>query len=125
MWDGLNNRKFPRVSLHCEVKVVRDEEPQTIDAVTDNVGQGGLCIIQPHELDRFSRCEVAVFLDDGADPIQCGGKVVWIVPRHDPQASGKLYDTGIEFDQLDETQQNRLKACLERSTGSGAFRDVT
>ncbi len=97
MWDGFNKRKFPRVNLRCEIKIQSDSETAPLVALTENVGVGGVCVIVDRAIERFSACRVKLELDEKLPPIECVGKVVWVVPTHDGKSKKQKYDIGVEF----------------------------
>lgn len=113
MWDGFNKRKFPRLALRCEVSILADDQQtKPVLTLTENLGIGGVCIILDKALERFSTCNLRLDLEEGQPPIQCKGKIMWVVPT---QASGtaKQFDTGIEFTGLDSETQDRVRKFVE------------
>ena len=45
-WDGLDRRKFPRISYPCLVVVRKDEDDKEVFLThTENLGVGGVCVI--------------------------------------------------------------------------------
>lgn len=110
MWDGFNKRKFPRLALRCEVTVLTDDLPQkSVLTLTENLGIGGVCVILDKALDRFSSCSLKLELDENQPPIDCKGKIMWVVPTQ----GGKRFDTGIEFSGLDPETQARVQKFVE------------
>jgi c-di-GMP-binding flagellar brake protein YcgR len=112
VWDGFNKRKFPRLHLTCEVVVRPQGKELAIKTTTENVGMGGICVMLEQPLERFDRCKVVLELKDGEPPVQCSGRSVWIVPHRDIKTSRTLYDTGIEFLDIDDFSRQRLQAFL-------------
>lgn len=120
MWDGFNQRKFPRLNLKCEVSLNPDQGGKAIKAVTDNVGLGGVCLMQPEPLERFTQCHVRLQLEDKKSEIECDGKVCWIIPKKDPRSKEPVkYDTGIEFLNIRTEDQARLKQFLRDKMPKG------
>ncbi len=107
MWDGFNKRKFPRINLDCQVFVSPQGKLKTLDAKTENLGAGGVCLITGEEVQRFDRCRFKIQIPD-ADVVEGKGKVVWVIPRKIPKAAQKTYDIGIEFTDFDSDGQKRL-----------------
>ena len=113
MWDGFNKRKFPRINVRCEIRIQPEVQPP-ISAETENLGVGGVCVILNVPLERFSRCHIRLELDEKSSPIQCDGKVSWIVPtRSAKDKKKKCFDTGIEFEGLDPDDLEIIKDFLE------------
>ncbi len=119
MWDGFDQRKFPRINLKCEVRLNPENSAQTIVAETENVGVGGLCIIQQEELPRFSRCHIALDLEDDLPRLACEGKICWIIPKRDPKSKERKFDTGIEFVGLKEEDRERVRRFIQTRTARG------
>ena len=113
MWDGFNQRKFPRVNLQCEVLIQAEELSAPLSTLTENVGTGGVCVILDKALDRFSKCRIRLHLDENAPVIDCAGKVVWTVPTQALKSSKKKFDTGIEFLELDPAAGQRIRDFIE------------
>ncbi|HTL48607.1 MAG TPA: PilZ domain-containing protein [Verrucomicrobiae bacterium] len=113
MWDGFDQRKFPRMNLHCEIQIRSDEEGVPLSSMTENVGVGGVAVILNRSLERFSRCMVRLDLGSKKEVIECKGKVVWIVPVGNSRNRKVRYDVGIEFEDMDTDNQNLLKKQIE------------
>ncbi len=113
MWDGFNQRKFPRVSLQCEISIESPDLAKPISAFTENVGAGGVCVILDKALERFSKCRIRFHLDDKNPMIDCEGKVVWAVPTQEIKSSKTRFDTGIQFVELEASGSQRIREFLE------------
>ncbi len=113
MWDGFNQRKFPRVSLQCEILIQSADSGAPIPAVTENVGAGGVCVILDKSLERFSKCRVKLHLDEKDPAIDCEGKVVWAVPTQELKSSQTRFDTGIQFVELESSGSQRIREFIE------------
>ena len=116
LWDGFNKRKFPRLHLTCEVSVQPLTKVKTYKATTEDVGMGGLSVMLGEPLERFERCRISLELKDGAPPIQCTSRSVWVIPSQDIRSSKKNFDIGLEFIDMDEFSRKRLKSFLTQPT---------
>ncbi len=120
-WEGLDRRKFPRVMYPCLVKVI--SSAGTHDAIlthTENIGLGGLCITLKNEIKMFSAVDLEVDLLDLSEHIKPKGKVVWSVRRKSIEKVKPLfYDTGVEFTEISQRDQNRLRGNLQRLIDGG------
>ena len=114
MWDGFDQRKFPRLNLRCEIDILSDPQSSPIHTTTENIGIGGVCVILDKSLDRFSKCRIRLDLNK-KNELDCDGKVVWIVPTRDSKSSKRRYDTGIEFAGLEPEQMNKLRQYIEKT----------
>lgn len=116
-WDGLDRRRFPRVNYPCLVTLNSEKSgaEEIILTHTENVGIGGMCIVIKKNLRMFSAVEVELDLLDLGEHIKCSGKVVWNIQRRgDEKRKPSFYDVGIEFQNLPDKQQARLKSTVER-----------
>ena len=115
MWQGVDKRRFPRVHYPCEVAVIRKGQKEKISTYTENIGVGGICVILKKEMDRFFLVELVVYLKNGHPPIECDGRVVWVVK------SREEFDTGIEFVNIKKDDVARIegivKECLKLNRG--------
>ena len=110
IWDGMNGRKFPRVSYKCRILVCRDDKESLIDTCIENIGQGGICVSLTEEIKIFDKVNLEVFIGEGQQPVRCRGKVVWVVKGgSDKDPSAVLYDTGIEFIDLQKEDKGRIR----------------
>jgi len=126
-WEGLNRRKFPRVSYPCLVTVYKEnQEMDSILTHTENIGIGGICIILKKNLKMFSPVNIEIDLLDMEDHIRGQGKVVWSVRRRsDAKKKPLFYDTGIEFVDFAERDTKRIENVLQKiaaKTGKGSLR---
>ncbi len=113
MWQGIDQRRFPRAKYKCTVILRKQGEPSSISSVTENVGLGGVCVFLERSVDIFSPVEIELNLDDGKPPVKSGGTVVWVVRRGEVRR-GASFDTGIEFSQLTPEDKARLEAIIEK-----------
>ncbi len=114
-WTGLDQRQFPRLSAECEI-LIKDHGHGAIKARTENIGRGGVCVILKEELSKLSQVWFHLALSKQEPPIDCEGRVVWIVRSKNP-ASGKVtFDTGIEFLNLKPEQKSSLEHFLAQSS---------
>jgi len=116
-WDGLNRRKFPRVNYPCLVVIRKngDEDKDIFLTHTENLGIGGVCVILKHDVKMFSEVELELDLMDLGDHIKCKGKVVWNVQRKMNEEKKPLfYDIGIEFEELEKEEDDRLEDVVKR-----------
>lgn len=125
MWDGFDKRKFPRMSLTCEIAILSAEKSEPIKAVTENVGIGGVCVLLNKSLERFSQCGLLLTFGDGEskEEIRCNGRVVWIVKTGNARGRNPHYDIGIEFQDMAEESKVLLKRQIEEFSKKQAAGD--
>jgi len=114
VWQGMDQRRFPRVKYHCVVNLRQEGKRATIAAATENIGLGGVCVLLERELNIFSPVELELRLGDGKSPIKVQGTVVWVVRRGEMK-KGPHFDTGIEFTELSGEDKDRLEAVLDKA----------
>ncbi len=114
MWDGFNKRKFPRVNLRCEVNIETQSHPSALATVTENLGIGGVCVLLDQSLERFTPCHLRLELGENAAPIECDGKIVWIVKTRPTKAHKNRYDTGIEFTNIEPDSAELIRKFIEQ-----------
>ena len=111
-WAGLDQRAFPRVSAQCDI-AIGDHLQGLIKTKTQNLGAGGVCVILNRQVEKLSRVHLRLTLDDSATPIECDGRVVWMV-RSKELVSGKvLFDIGIEFLKMEPKDQELISAFIK------------
>ena len=120
-WDGINRRKFPRVSYPCLVTIRHQQDEKDVFLThTENVGIGGVCVILKKGVKIFSPVEVELDLLDLEHHIKCPGKVVWSIRRKNTEELKPLfYDIGIEFDGLSDQDRKRLEVIIQRLNKAG------
>ena len=117
MWEGMNQRRFPRVQSRCILKVRQQGATSAISAVTENIGIGGVCVLLDQGIDIFSPVELDLTMEDGKPPIRSQGTVVWVVRQRELKKK-QAFDTGIEFTNLSPEDKARLEAMLGASQRS-------
>ena len=116
MWQGMDQRRFPRVKYQCVVKLKQDGSVP-IAATTENVGLGGVCVLLERGLDIFSPVNLEITLEDGKPAVLTGGTIVWVVHRGDLKRKA-AFDTGIEFTGLSAEDKTRIEAVVDKAGAS-------
>lgn len=112
MWQGINQRRFPRAQYRCVVNLQQEGKDAALSTVTENVGLGGICVLLDKGLDIFSPVEISITMEDGKPPLRIRGTVVWVVRRRG--LTGSKFDTGIEFVELTAPDKARLEAVIDK-----------
>ena len=112
-WSGLDQRTFPRLSARCDIAIHDRQFGAGLKAKTQNVGAGGVCVILDQGLEKLSQVRLRLTLVESEEPLECDGRVVWMVRSKEP-ASGKVsFDTGIEFLNLTSQNQTRINQFIQ------------
>ena len=114
MWNGINQRRFPRIQYKCLIRVSRGDREEIIDTFTENIGAGGICVVLDKDFGLFEPVTLEIFLEDGEDPVYCDGTIVWVVKRHPVNQTERVkYDTGIEFSEISDSSRERVAKIVE------------
>jgi c-di-GMP-binding flagellar brake protein YcgR len=103
MWQGVDNRKFPRAVYPCKVMVTKAGVSEQFSTYTENIGKGGVCVILEKGLEKFCPVAFTIYLADGQPPLEGDGRVVWSVKREE------AFDTGIEFLSIQGKDSERIE----------------
>lgn len=114
IWDGFNQRRFPRVPIRCRVVLRPHRKTKKITAYTSNIGLGGTCVHIQTRLYKMSLCKVQIQLSKRYKILECQGKIAWIVPTTlKPKSKKKSYDVGIEFIHCPSLMVDRLRRIVD------------
>lgn len=123
-WQGLNKRKFPRIKYPCLIIIRNGGDKDKNDTVlthTDNVGVGGVCVELRQAVKMFSVVEIELDLLDLGNHICCKGKVVWNIEKENgDKKKPRIFDLGIEFVDIKEEDQRRLRKVIARLENNNA-----
>ena len=114
---GINRRKFPRMRLKCRSSINCTQGIKVIDAVTENISTGGICVIFNEDVGLFNEAAIELFLE-GVE-IQCEGIVVWIIKKQDKALN--VYETGIEFSRIDQADKKLIQGKIENLLKGNSF----
>lgn len=113
-WEGINQRKFPRVNYKCLIRVSKSGREEIIDTFTENIGSGGICVVLEKDFGLFERVKLEIFLGDELSPITCEGSIVWVVKRHATTKQERdRFDTGIEFQDILDDDRDRINRLVQ------------
>lgn len=99
------HRRFP-LRMPARFVVEGEEMPLRGDAETEDMGSGGVSLKTSRTLPDGAKVMVVLEPQDGSDPIEFSGRVVW--NRQDGGAKG----VGIQFDSLGGDQMKRLRLMI-------------
>ncbi len=88
-----NSRQYPRFAVELEAKI--QYAGATLDAVTRDIGRGGICLIGPREVQPGSNLKLSLLLMLGtssfSESLELHGKVVWCTPLGDQFQLGAVF----------------------------------
>jgi Tfp pilus assembly protein PilZ len=115
MWNGINRRKFPRAHRGCTLHIGKNDSEKTISTTTENIGEGGICVVLKEDLGLFQGLNLELKLNDGnPSNIFCSGTVVWVIKKRTPEKAHEMcYDIGIEFVDLNEENKQRISKVVD------------
>ena len=115
MWQGMDQRQFPRTKCQCVVKLTQEgARSSSLSTLTENIGLGGICVLLQQGLDIFSPVELKLDLKDNGPPLRLKGTIVWVVRRRNLR-KGVVYDTGVEFSEMTPQDKARLEAIIDKA----------
>ena len=79
MWEDINKRKFPRAKYKCLIRVLGGKKTKPVEAVTENISSGGMCVVLNVNIGLFKKVSLEVFLGTEKKAVSCAGVVVWVV----------------------------------------------
>ena len=95
-----SQRRFPRVSYPCQLTLWLPEgHYDTVLATASDIGQGGLCVELNRDVVVGMKVDIEMDFNDGTMAFRCQGFVVRC-----QEQSNKLYNIGIQFEPLSETE---------------------
>lgn len=110
-WDGKERRRFVRDDFPCKI-IVYTPKQHVLVVHTENISCGGVKVILEEKLPISSVVGLELYL--GRQIISCKGRVVWVVENVDPVAKvSLLFDTGIEFYEIDEKDETMIKNIID------------
>ena len=115
MWQGVENRRFPRVEYPCWVKLTKKGHPKEYFTHTENIGCGGVCVVLSKNLGIFQEIDLEIDLKDSLPFLKTRGRIVWAIKKEEIKAHKvKQFDTGIEFINLKAEDKKRIEAIIEK-----------
>jgi len=116
MWNGIDKRKFPRAHYKCLIHISTKDKAETISTRTENIGEGGVCVVLSQDLGLFKGVFVELDLENGVPlNIKCSGTIVWVVKKRNMGDNKLNYDTGIEFVDLNEDSKSRVTKVVQKA----------
>jgi len=111
-YEGADRRKFPRADFSCRINIFYSQE--TMEGRVKNIGVGGVLMTLDRELMRDIPMKLELFIEPKVT-VRCSGHVVWVLQRPDSaDPTRPLFDTGIQFDDISETDRGQLKELVDR-----------
>lgn len=114
MKESLDLRKFPRLTLKCDVEIQEAKHSLRFATTTQNIGAGGICVILPRELAKLTQVLIRLHLTDDLPPVECHAKVCWVVRSRFLFKNEDHYDTGLEFLDIKDNERQRVKQLIEK-----------
>ena len=107
-----DRRAFPRANYPCKIVLSAGSGKKVFYLHTENISAGGIRVILAEKLEIGQVVDIELFAE--IIPIKCQGKVIWSVDIK-PINGDKtlLFDVGIEFVDIAEDDQQRLKKLVE------------
>ena len=102
-------RRIPRIEFQGRVELDLPQSQVRLEANSINLSEAGVCVRLQEALDIRLRVKLRLFPETLKRPLECTGRVAWVVQRLDLRDSPPfLYDVGLEF--LDPPERLRQLA---------------
>jgi hypothetical protein len=111
-WQFQDRRRCPRVK--CRKRIVIDDEDRPQDVFTEDVSVGGVRAVFLCRVPRGAKIGVSLYLEEDK-PIKCSCRIVWYADRFDPLHKRFFYDTGLEFDAINEKDLRKIRLFVDRN----------
>ncbi|HNX82080.1 MAG TPA: PilZ domain-containing protein [Candidatus Omnitrophota bacterium] len=118
----IERRKFPRAELKYKITVVCDgtvilgaPSDYTFHTHSENISVGGLKVILDRQLPVGTLVQLEVFVTPNA-PIVCKGIIVWTQRINPQETKPDLFETGIQFIELDDMGQSIIANVIAKIT---------
>ena len=93
-----DRRRIPRIDFERRVELEAPQWSGRVEANSVNLSEAGLCVRLQALLDIHAPVTLRLFAEPHGRPLQCGGRVAWVVQRLDLRdAPPFVYDVGLEF----------------------------
>jgi hypothetical protein len=100
-----NSRQFPRYAVELEASI--DLEGETLEAVTRDIGRGGICLVGPRAVASGRRLNLSLKLVLGttafSEGLELDARVIWCTPISAHHQIGAVFTemTAAKLGQLD------------------------
>ena len=109
-------RKYPRIDKHFVVSYRKSDQEKIIDiSQTKNLSLGGLLLTTLEQFDAGAQLIVSLKVPSIADPIEINAKVV----SCNKSGAGTIYETRLEFINVDEKHAEAIKQVVEQYRKKG------
>jgi hypothetical protein len=113
-YESADRRKFPRADFSCRISIFYSQE--VMEGRVKNIGAGGVLMSLDRELMRDIPIKLELFIAP-QKTIHCTGHVVWVLKKSDnADPTHLVFDTGVQFDDISETDREQLRKLVERIT---------
>lgn len=102
-------RTFPRVNIPCKISCIFGERLLVFKNHTENISATGIRIILQEKLSVSTMVDLELFLSDREGHLKCKGQIVWIREISPTGTEPHLFDTGIKFIDVNDSEREELK----------------
>lgn len=110
-WDGVERRKYARADIRCRLNVVYLNK--SFAATSDNISAGGIKVTLDEQLSVGEVVQLDI-TPPATKTIRCSGRIVWVLPKHDEASPLRLFNTGIQFEDIAQEDRNIIFDAVER-----------
>ncbi|MDD4202655.1 MAG: PilZ domain-containing protein [Candidatus Omnitrophica bacterium] len=113
MWQGVDKRRFPRIKVKCQICIQKHD--LLINAFTENIGIGGVCLYTDIKVPLFEDLDVKLFFEK--KQLDFKGTVVWVI-ENKKICGAEKNELGIEFSNIDQQLLISFSQEIEKLTKS-------
>ena len=115
-WDGVEKRKRVRANLPCRI-IIQTPEKEEIDAVTNNISEGGVGVTLKKQLKPSTPVELRIYEIIKDKPVICKGIIRWVKSTESDQWRGDyFFYMGIEFSEINNRDVLAIRNLVRFST---------
>jgi len=109
--NNINRRRFIRMEFPYTIHIYQPQE-KAISTYTENISAGGVKVVIKKKLEISSMVDLEIYVKQ--KPVLCKGRIVWVKEKESNYLEGAaFFDTGIEFNKINEEDRLAIKNCVE------------
>jgi len=112
-------RGFPHAKVTCKISIVSGDKPLVFTSHTENIGAGGIRVIIAEKIEYDKAIDLELFLLDREKPLKCKGQIVWAREIKPTEVNPRLFDTGIQFIEISESDRKEIKNFVDTVIAQG------
>lgn len=104
----VERRASCRINVACKISLRLGEKNVALNCHTENLSTGGIMVIIEESIAPSTVVDLELLLWEKEKPIKCKGQVAWFNEISPEQAKPRLFNTGIEFIDMSDSDKEEL-----------------